>query len=195
MCSSYQRQRKNAATTPSAKTLAVIVKQKPIDIIENKKQNLITYRKIASTSQKNMKIRTLRLTDKEKIVNLLTQLGYPNTEELIERKINVLLSNPGEHTVVLENSDGNIIAFISIHIIPQIALEGDFARISYFAVDENFRGNGAGKILEEYCERKAKEKGCDRIEVHCHSRREKAHKFYYRQGYIESPKYLIKELD
>lgn len=31
-------------------------------------------------------------------------------------------------------------------------------------------------------------------ELHCHSRRKQAHKFYNRQGYAESPKYLIKML-
>jgi ribosomal protein S18 acetylase RimI-like enzyme len=71
-------------------------------------------------------------------------------------------------------------------------MEGDFARISYFAVDENYRSmrrKNAGRILCTGCERK-----CDRIEVHCHTRREKAHLFYYRQGYEESPKYLMKKL-
>jgi hypothetical protein len=32
------------------------------------------------------------------------------------------------------------------------------------------------------------------MEVHCHSRRSEAHRFYARQGYIESPKYLMKML-
>lgn len=140
-----------------------------------------------------MKIRTVHENDSETIVALLNQLGYSNTGGFIKKKINLLLENPNEYFIVAEN-DGIVIGFISIHIIPQIALKGDFARISYFCVDENFRGSGTGKMLEEYAEKIARERNCDRIELHCHSKREKAHQFYYRQGYAESPKYLFKKL-
>jgi GNAT superfamily N-acetyltransferase len=105
-----------------------------------------------------------------------------------------MMNNPFEYSVVAENDENKIVGFLSIHVVPQIALEGDFARISYFCVDENFRSCKIGKQLEEYCEKIAKENNCDRIEVHCHSRRERAHEFYFRQGYEESPKYLIKKI-
>nr|WP_199162253.1 GNAT family N-acetyltransferase [Elizabethkingia sp. ASV34] len=141
-----------------------------------------------------MKIRTIKESDHGVISDLLSQLGYPDTERFIKEKIRTLLENPNEYLVVIENENEHVFGFISVHIIPQIALEGDFARISYFAVDENYRSLGAEKILEEYCTKIAKERNCDRIEVHCHTRREKAHLFYYRQGYEESPKYLMKKL-
>ena len=87
-----------------------------------------------------------------------------------------------------------ILAFISLHFIPQIALEGEFARISYFSVDQDARSKGIGRQLEEHCAVLARERGCDRMEVHCHIRRIDAHDFYFRQGYQESPEYLIKRL-
>lgn len=140
-----------------------------------------------------MNIRDVQLSDREKIVALLEQLGYPETDVFMEDKLISLLQDPNEIIVVAEDQNV-IIAFISIHFIPQIALKGDFARISYFCVDENHRSNGVGRILEEYCEEVAKLRDCDRIEVHCHLRRQEAHEFYSRQGYIESPKYLMKSL-
>ena len=54
------------------------------------------------------------------------------------------------------------------------------------------RGSGVGRALEEAAAALALGRGCDRIEVHCHERRADAHRFYYRQGYEESPKYLMK---
>ncbi|HEY4108273.1 GNAT family N-acetyltransferase [Puia sp.] len=89
---------------------------------------------------------------------------------------------------------GSILALLSLHFIPQIALKGDFARISYFAVDEQARSRGIGRELEAEATRLARERGCVLLEVHCHTRRTRAHEFYYRQGYEESPKYLIKRL-
>jgi GNAT superfamily N-acetyltransferase len=66
--------------------------------------------------------------------------------------------------------------------------------MSYFAVDKNIRSKGIGRKIEEYCTDLAIKRNCDRIEVHCHSRRKDAHWFYIRQGFTESPKYFIKML-
>ncbi|MBV8327808.1 GNAT family N-acetyltransferase [Chryseobacterium sp.] len=141
-----------------------------------------------------MNIRKMKEKDTEVVVSLLDQLGYAGTELFIEQKIKKLLNDADEYLAVAEDDAGKVMAFISIHIIPQIALQGDFARISYFSVHKNNRSAGIGKYLEEYCEKTARERNCDRIEVHCNFTREKAHQFYYRQGYSESPKYLIKKL-
>ena len=98
-------------------------------------------------------------------------MGYSDTKSLFKIKSGTLLQNPNEYLVVIEDENEQVFGFISIHIIPQIALEGDFARISYFAVDENYSSMGAGKILEEYCVQVATERNCDRIEVHCHNKK------------------------
>jgi GNAT superfamily N-acetyltransferase len=47
--------------------------------------------------------------------------------------------------------DQSVIALISVHFIPQLVVKGDFARISYFAVDKNIRSKGIGRKFEEYC--------------------------------------------
>jgi len=48
-------------------------------------------------------------------------------------------------------------------------------------------------LLDE-AERLAADRGCDRMEVHSHTRRVRAHTFYARAQYEESPKYLLKKL-
>ena len=141
-----------------------------------------------------MKIRKAVLSDKFEIVELLRELDYFNTESFIEEKLMVMINHPDEEFMVYEENE-KVIAFISIHFIPQIALKGDFARISYFSVDKDERSKGIGRQMEEYCTELARKRKCDRIEVHSHFRRAGAHKFYSRQGYIESPKYLIKPLN
>ncbi|PLT32842.1 GNAT family N-acetyltransferase [Bacillus sp. V5-8f] len=125
--------------------------------------------------------------------SLLTQLEYPDTEQFIKDKVETLLMETNEELLVFEE-DEKVIALISIHFIPQLAVKGDFARISYFAVDTNIRSKGIGPKIEEYSTDLAIKRNCDRIEVHCHSRRKDAHRFYMRQGFTESPKYFIKML-
>ena len=140
-----------------------------------------------------MGIRKANVEDCKQISLLLKQLDYPNTEAFIKEKVEKFLMDPNEELLVFEE-DKRVIAFISVHFIPQLAVKGDFARISYFAVDINIRSNGIGRKFEEYITDLAIKRNCDRMEVHCHSRRKDAHKFYLRQGYTESPKYLIKML-
>lgn len=140
-----------------------------------------------------MSIRSARLNDGPAIEQLLDQLGYAGTGYFLPQKLGRMLADPDERVLVYETTAG-VVAFISVHFIPQIAVAGDFARISYFSVADSVRGQGIGREMEEYVVMLAKERGCDRIEVHCHSRRVDAHRFYSRQGYEESPKYLMKRL-
>lgn len=106
----------------------------------------------------------------------------------------MIFQNPLVSLLVYE-TDGKVVAFMVLEFLVQLGLKGDIARIGYFSVDNNFRSQGVGREMEQYAEELARERKCDRIEVHCHERRKGAHRFYYRQGYIESPKYLIKLLD
>jgi len=138
-------------------------------------------------------IRRAQLTDIEAIRALIAQLDYDPPASLDE-KILCLSAHPDEILLVYE-LDTVVVAFLSLHFIPQIAIEGDFARISYFVVNDTARSYGIGRQLEAYITRLARERNCDRIEVHCHTRRTDAHRFYEKQGYEESPKYFIKRLD
>lgn len=140
-----------------------------------------------------MGIREARVSDWRAIKELLNQLDYFNTDLFLPDRINLLLKNPDAKLLVYVHAE-KVIACISVHFIPQLALQGEFARMSYFVVDKDFRGQGVGSEIEEYVGHLARERNCDRIEVHCHSRRLDAHRFYSRQGFIEVPKYFVKLL-
>ena len=141
-----------------------------------------------------MNIRDGRLEDASIVVTLLEQLGYVETSKFIEDKIRQLTSHSDALFLVAVDDADSVIGFISAHFIPQLGLERDFCRISYFCVDQQSRSVGIGQLLEAAVVEAAIGQGCDRIEVHCHARRIRAHSFYARQGYIEDPKYLLKRL-
>lgn len=140
-----------------------------------------------------IEIRNATVADAPAVSVLPASLDYPGTETLIDRRIAELAAHPDEELLVAVDG-GNMVGVISLHFIVQLALAGDFCRISYFCVSESARGAGVGALLEARATAIARSRGCDRIEVHCHARRADAHRFYYRQGYVESPKYLIKSL-
>lgn len=140
-----------------------------------------------------VEIREANVEDATVLTSLLDSLGYPNSETFIEEKILVHKNNSHDNLIVaLVNK--KVVGFVSFSFITQLALKGDFCRINYFCIQEEFRNNKIGELLELYIVNEAKKKACDRIEVHCHERRKDAHRFYYKLDYEESPKYLIKSL-
>ncbi|MGC1219141.1 MAG: GNAT family N-acetyltransferase [Phormidesmis sp.] len=141
-----------------------------------------------------MNIRYGRVDDSAKVAELLEQLDYSAAADLIEGKLLRLIQHPDALFIVAVDDADSVLGFVSLHFIPQLGVERDFCRISYFCVDSQSRSAGVGKLLEEAIVKLAFVRNCDRIEVHCHSRRSRAHSFYARQGYVEDPKYLLKKL-
>lgn len=147
----------------------------------------------AQPLQATLALRQGRPADAPALVALLAQLGYPGAETFIERRLAQQLAHADALLLVAE-VDGRVRGFMSLHFIPQLALAGDFCRLSYLCVDEQARSLGIGALLESRAVEEARRRGCDRIELHSHERRTAAHRFYFREGYEESPKYLMKRL-
>lgn len=141
----------------------------------------------------NVLLRAAHAQDAPALVDLLQQLGYEDAGRFIAKRLRALTDHADSLLQVAE-VDGLVLGFISVHFIPQLALAGDFCRISYLCVADRARGSGIGAQLLALAEQEARRRGCDRIELHSHTRRVDAHRFYAREGYVESPKYLMKAL-
>ncbi|MFL9812085.1 GNAT family N-acetyltransferase [Stutzerimonas sp. VN223-3] len=133
--------------------------------------------------------------DAAAITRLLADLGYPAADAFIDRRILQQMSHDDACLLVAEGDGGDVLGFISLHFILQLALAGDFCRISYLCVDSAARGLGIGALLERAAEDRARVRGCDRMELHCDTRREGAHRFYARLGYEDAPKYFRRSLN
>ncbi len=141
-----------------------------------------------------MSIRKAHLQDEPAIVGLLNQLSYPDTHDFLRDKMLNIFINPNAEIWVYEQ-DKRVIAFISLDILTLVGLEGDLARINYFAVELGHRHKGIGKELLSFAESYAAMRKCKRIELHSSEYRKDAHRFYEGKGYKESPKYFIKSLE
>ncbi len=149
---------------------------------------------VANLVNSNVRIRPATVKDAATLSRLCAQLGYCGTDHFIEKRIKQLTQGP-QSAVLLAYRGDHVFGFIALNFIPQLALAGDFCRISYFCVDQDERDIGVGSLLEQAAEVMARSRNCDRIELHCHSRRAQAHQFYLKHDYEESPKYFIKMLD
>lgn len=152
-----------------------------IRIIKNKRRN-------------GVNIRLAQWEDTETICHLLKQMGYSQALKVVEEQFQRLSKDPNAITLVAAD-DSHVYGVLSLYFIPQIALKGDFAKICYLCVDENMRSKGVGHLLVQEAERLARQRGCDRMELHSGMQRPLAHQFYLREGYAEAPKYFRKPLN
>ncbi|MGD1898261.1 MAG: hypothetical protein ACFB16_15055 [Phormidesmis sp.] len=82
-----------------------------------------------------MNIRSGQLQDAAQIAELLGQLDYAATADFVENQLSRLIQHPDAQLLVAIDDIDRIIGFVSLHFIPQLGVEGDFCRISYFCVD------------------------------------------------------------
>src|SRR5690349_9711396 len=139
-----------------------------------------------------MAIRFATINDHKQICALLSQLGgYDDTEAFMAEKLRAILDRPDHYLLVDENHE-TLQGLAALVIVNELGLNGNTALITYIVVQANCRSTGIGEKLEQECCRIAKERNCIRIQLHCAATRTKAHKFYEKQGYNESPKYFSK---
>ncbi|RKG35657.1 GNAT family N-acetyltransferase [Acinetobacter guerrae] len=141
-----------------------------------------------------VQIREAKLEDAQALQPLLDQLGYAQSIDFISQKIKAFMHDPHQYIFVAQ-IEHEVVGFLSLSIIAQIAVEGDFARVAYLCVDEKFRGQKVGQVLLDSAEEIARQRGCDRMELHSSDHRKQAHQFYLAQGYEDAPKYFRKFLD
>ena len=138
-------------------------------------------------------LRPATLADAPALVDLLAQLEYPGAEDFIERRLRQLLAHP-DALLAVAQQDGEVLGVIGLHFIPQLGRAGDHCSITYLCVAEHARSLGIGARLEALAVQEARGRGCVCIDLHSNFRRTDAHRFYFRQGYVETSKYLKKEL-
>src|SRR3546814_7204624 len=114
-----------------------------------------------------MRVREANHGDTAAITRLLTALGYPGADAFIDRRLLQQMSHDDACLLVVEGDGGQVLGFISLHFIVQLALAGDFCRISYLCVDSTVRGLGVGALLEQAAEGRARARGCDSMALDC----------------------------
>src|SRR5471032_3425233 len=95
-----------------------------------------------------MLIREAVVDDAAVISQLLADLDYPTSELEVAGRIFSMAVNPDSHLLVAEEQ-GQALGFISLHFIPQIALAGEFCRISYLCVSSHSRGGRSEEHTSE----------------------------------------------
>ena len=117
-------------------------------------------------------------------VNALSkQLGYFLSIEQTLQNINSVLQSK-DHTAFVAEYENKIVGWIGvaqaimIEVMPHCEING-------LVIDEHHRGMGMGKLLIDKVKHWAKEKGNDKLALHCNVKRTEAHLFYEHLGFTE----------
>jgi GNAT superfamily N-acetyltransferase len=131
---------------------------------------------------KELKIRRAKSADAPQIAMLAGQLGYPATEAQIRerfREIKPLFQNA---VFVADSAKDGVIGWL--HVSKEPLLESEIrAEVNGLVVADGQRSLGAGAKLLAAAEDWARKHGCKSMSVRSNVIRERAHKFYERNGY------------
>ena len=130
-------------------------------------------------------IREARPSDSPDIARLITQLGYPSSENEIGQRLAALSRLP-EHGTFVAEWNGQVVGLVGAYMDYALEISGSYGRLMGLVVEERFRGRGIGKRLLEWIEGWLRERGATRLTLTSGNQRIEAHKFYRRLGYDET---------
>jgi GNAT superfamily N-acetyltransferase len=131
-----------------------------------------------------IKIRKARRGDAERIAQLSGELGYPASAAQIAVRLRQLTPVSKHAVFVAESPEAGTGVVGWVHVSVSHLLESDArAEVNGLIVADGQRSAGAGAKLLEAAESWARHRGCQGMNVRSNVIRERAHKFYERQGY------------
>lgn len=120
--------------------------------------------------------------DLERAASLAGQLGYPARPDELRRRLRKIQDNPWSALFVAEY-EGTVAGFVQINREAQSFVAESRAEVASLVVDESRRGLKIGAALLAAAENWAREKGLRLVRLRSNVTRERAHRFYLRQGY------------
>ena len=123
--------------------------------------------------------------DAGNIAVLLTELGYPATEEEVAERLARLEGVEGVFVRVAE-IDGSVVGLATCHRFLSLHKTEPVVWLTSLVVSSEHRGEGIGHSLVAVCEEWAKEQGAERLSLTSATHREAAHAFYFGMGYEQT---------
>lgn len=142
-----------------------------------------------------VKIRRARAGDAPQLAQLSGQLGYPTTAAEMKKRLRRLKPASQNALFVAESPDSGVVGWAHVSVTHLMEV-GTRAELNGLIVAEGQRSLGAGARLLQAAEDWAHKRGCPSMSVRSNVIRERAHKFYERQGYehYKTQKAFRKEL-
>jgi GNAT superfamily N-acetyltransferase len=126
--------------------------------------------------------RRARVSDALRLAELADQLGYPTSAAEMTKRLRKLKPASQNALFVTESPGAGVVGWTHVSVTHLVEV-GTRAELNGLIVAEGHRSLGAGARLLEAAEDWARKHGCPSMSVRSNVIRERAHKFYERQGY------------
>lgn len=132
------------------------------------------------SSELGTSVREALVTDAQRITALAGQLGYEVPLTHVERQLRRVGEERAIFVAVVPRV--GVVGWIGVALHEGITDSGR-ADIEGLVVEDEYRGNGIGRLLVEAAERWARNRNCTSMRLVSNVVRERAHEFYKRLGY------------
>jgi GNAT superfamily N-acetyltransferase len=131
---------------------------------------------------KELRIRRAKPSDAPQLALLTGELGYPATAAQIRERLRRIQPASQNAVFVADSAKDGVVGWL--HVSREALLESDVrAEVNGLVVAEGQRSLGAGARLLAAAEDWARKHSCKSMSVRSNVIRERAHKFYERNGY------------
>jgi GNAT superfamily N-acetyltransferase len=129
-----------------------------------------------------LKIRSPESGDAESLAVLAGELGYPTSTAEMKVRLRAIKPSADDAIFVAQTPTGEVIGWIHVSVTRMLEVPLQ-AEVNGLVVGEAYRSSGAGARLLDEAEAWARKKECVNMSVRSNVIRDRAHKFYERQGY------------
>jgi GNAT superfamily N-acetyltransferase len=142
-----------------------------------------------------MNIRPMSHEDLPRVQELAKELGYSLKFGDLKNRYNALQEKM-DHGLFVATDEEKLVGWLHVNIGPTSLLNGERVEIVALVVDESYRSGGIGKKLMEKAEGWSRSKNISTVFVRSNVKRDRAHAFYQREGYVlkKTSHAFVKEL-
>jgi len=130
-------------------------------------------------------IRGARRADAPALVPLYADWDHPATTSVIEAVLDAW-ARPGDRVILVAETGDALVGMAAVSTVPHLSRPGCGARLVGLVVGRTHRRAGVASALLAAAEQRAREWGCDQLELTSGRFREAAHLFYPARGYEET---------
>lgn len=140
-----------------------------------------------------VRVRKARPDDAAVVADLVTQLGYPSHSQQVLARWRAL--DVANQELLVAEVGGAVVGLVHVNQWATVLLD-DAAEIVALVVDEARRSQGIGRALLQAAEEWARQRGCSTLYVRTNVMRQRAHEFYFENGFqrVKTSLTLMKEL-
>ena len=144
-----------------------------------------------ATDVRTLTVREIALDDAVAVAELSGQLGYETSSSEMTQRIHTILPLRS-HVALVACLAGSVVGWIEAEVVHHLQ-SAPYALITGLVVKDGVRSSGVGKRLCNEVEQWSRQHGLSLLRVTSRSTREGAHRFYLREGFVQTKTSLVFE--